>query len=216
MTISMYYADPDGNGVEIQVDAFNDWALSTKFASCFVGPNVTVELPSEFVDYETELVVVLGGTVHRATEDEARGAIAGYCVGQDYSERMVQRRGPAPQFNLGKSYPNFAPFGPAVVTADELGDPDALAIGAVLEGPTAADHGDRWTVQDGTTADLVFGVSRIISDLSQVVTLYPGDLIFPGTPAGVGMARSVYPKPGDVITSTIEGIGSLRNEFVAT
>ena len=194
----------------------DDLVVFTKFASSLAGPDVTVELPSAFVDYETELVVVLGDTVHRVDENQARAAVAGYCVGQDYSERVVQRRGPAPQFSLGKSYPNFAPFGPAVVTADELDDPDGLAIRAVLEGPSAADHGGSWTVQDGTTADLIFGVSRIISDLSQVVTLHPGDLIFTGTPAGVGMARGIYLKPGDVLTSTIDGIGSLRNTFVST
>lgn len=191
----------------------DDLVVFTKFASSLAGPDVAVELPSAFVDYETELVVVLGDTVHGVNEDQAQVAVAGYCVGQDYSERVVQRRGPAPQFSLGKSYPNFAPFGPAVVTADELVDPDKLAIRAVLEGPSAADHGGSWTVQDGTTADLIFGVSRIIADLSQVVTLRPGDLIFTGTPAGVGMARGIYLQPGDVLTSTIEGIGSLRNPF---
>ncbi|MDQ2739905.1 MAG: fumarylacetoacetate hydrolase family protein [Actinomycetota bacterium] len=191
-----------------------DLVVFTKFASCLAGPNVTVELPSEFVDYETELVVVIGGTAHRIGQDEAWSVVAGVCVGQDLSERVIQRRGPAPQFSLGKSYPNFAPYGPAVVTVDELDNPDALTIGAVLEGPSAADHGGSWTVQDGTTADLIFPVARIIADLSQVVTLSPGDLIFTGTPAGVGIARGIYLKPGDVLTSTIAGVGSLRNDFL--
>jgi 2-keto-4-pentenoate hydratase/2-oxohepta-3-ene-1,7-dioic acid hydratase in catechol pathway len=192
----------------------DDIVVFTKFASSLAGPNVTVDLPSDNVDWETELVVVIGTTAHRVDEAGARAAIAGYAVGQDYSERVVQRRGPAPQFSLGKSYPNFAPFGPAVVTLDEIGTPDSLAIGAVIEGPTAADHGGSWTVQDGNTADLIFPVARIISDLSQVVTLLPGDLIFTGTPAGVGMGRGVYLKAGDVVTSTIEGVGTIRNAFV--
>jgi 2,4-diketo-3-deoxy-L-fuconate hydrolase len=177
-----------------------DLVVFTKFASSLAGPNVTVELPSKFVDYETELVVIIGAAAHRVDQDQARAAVAGFCVGQDYSERVVQRRGPAPQFSLGKSYPNFSPFGPAVVTLDALQDPDALPIGAVLEGPTAAGQGGSWKVQDGNTADLIFPVARIIADLSQVVSLAPGDLIFTGTPAGVGMARGIYLQPGDVLT----------------
>lgn len=191
-----------------------DLVVFTKFASSLAGPHVTVELPSEFVDYETELVVIMGQTVHKVDEQQARAAIAGFSVGQDYSERNVQRRGPAPQFSLGKSYPNFTPFGPAVVTVDELADPDALPIAAVLEGPTASTEGGSWTVQNGNSSDLIFSVPRIVSDLSQVVTLRPGDVIFTGTPAGVGMARGIFLKPGDVLTSTIEGIGTLRNEFI--
>jgi 2,4-diketo-3-deoxy-L-fuconate hydrolase len=192
----------------------DDIVVFTKFASSLAGPNVTVELPSDKVDWETELVVVISRTTHRVNEAGARAAIAGYAIGQDYSERTVQSRGPAPQFSLGKSFPNFAPFGPAIVTLDELDNPDALAIGAVLEGPTGDAHGGSWIVQDGTTADLIFPVARIIADLSQVVTLRPGDVIFTGTPAGVGMARGVFLQAGDVLTSTIEGLGSIRNTFV--
>jgi 2,4-diketo-3-deoxy-L-fuconate hydrolase len=193
----------------------DDIVVFTKFASSLAGPNVAVVLPSDKVDWETELVVVIGNEAHEISESEARGVIAGYTIGQDYSERAVQSRGPAPQFSFGKSYPNFAPFGPAVVTPDELDNPDALSIGAVLEGPSAADHDGSWTIQDGTTADLIFSVTRIIADLSQVVTLRPGDLIFTGTPAGVGMAKGVFLKPGDVVTSAIQGLGSMRNELVA-
>jgi len=192
----------------------DDIVVFTKFASSLAGPNVTVELPSDKVDWETELVVVISRTTYKVDESGARAAIAGYAIGQDYSERAVQSRGPAPQFSLGKSFPNFAPFGPAVVTLDELDHPDALAIGAVLEGPTGDAHGGSWTVQDGTTADLIFPVARIIADLSQVLTLRPGDIIFTGTPAGVGMARGVFLQSGDVLTSTIEGLGSIRNNFV--
>jgi 2-keto-4-pentenoate hydratase/2-oxohepta-3-ene-1,7-dioic acid hydratase in catechol pathway len=193
----------------------DDIVVFTKFASSLAGPNVAVELPSDKVDWETELVVVIAHEAHEISESQARSVIAGYAIGQDYSERAVQGRGPAPQFSFGKSYPNFAPFGPAVVTLDELDNPDALRIGAVLSGPSAAGHDDPWTIQDGTTADLIFSVTRIIADLSQVVTLRPGDIIFTGTPAGVGMARGVFLKPGDVVTSTIQGLGSMRNELVA-
>ncbi|MTD57573.1 fumarylacetoacetate hydrolase family protein [Amycolatopsis pithecellobii] len=186
----------------------------TKFASSLAGPNVTVELPSESVDYETELVVVIGRETHQADLETAAAAIAGYSVGQDYSDRGVQLRGPAPQFSLGKSFPHFGPFGPAVVTGDELDDPGKLRITAVLAGPSAGEAGTR-TVQDGTTADLIFPVDRIISDLSQVVTLHPGDVIFTGTPAGVGQPRGLFLEPGDTLTSTIDGIGTMTNRFTS-
>ncbi|GAB3299574.1 fumarylacetoacetate hydrolase [Epidermidibacterium keratini] len=193
----------------------DDLVVFTKFASSLTGPNSEVALPSENVDWEVELVVVIGREAHRVSPEQAREAVAGYTIGQDLSERVVQTRGPAAQFSFGKSYPGFAPFGPAVVTADELANPDALAIKAVIEGPTAKAQGtDSWTVQDGTTADLIFPVDRIISDLSQVVTLYPGDIIFTGTPAGVGLGRGVYLQPGDTLISTIEGLGSMTNRLV--
>jgi 2-keto-4-pentenoate hydratase/2-oxohepta-3-ene-1,7-dioic acid hydratase in catechol pathway len=188
----------------------------TKFASCLAGPNVDVLLPAGEVDYETELVVTIGREVHGVDESEALEAVAGYSVGQDYSERTMQLRPPVPQFSLGKSYPNFGPFGPAIVTPDELSDPANLRVTAVLEGPGAEDHGDSgWRVQDGTTADMIFPVARIISDLSRVTTLYPGDVLFTGTPAGVGKAHGISLQPGNVLTSTIEGIGSIRNAFIA-
>jgi 2,4-didehydro-3-deoxy-L-rhamnonate hydrolase len=199
---------------EANLDHPEHLVVFTKFASALAGPNVTVELPSDKVDYETELVVVIGREIHRADPDAAGQAIAGYAVGQDYSERTVQLRGPVPQFSLGKSYPNFAPFGPAVVTEDELTDPGKLRISAVLAGPSAVDE-PSITLQDGTTADLLFPVERIVSDLSQVVTLYPGDVIFTGTPAGVGAPRGLFLKPGDVLTSTIEDVGSMTNRFVS-
>lgn len=188
----------------------------TKFPSCLAGPNASVELPEGGeVDYETELVVVIGRETFRIDEDQALESVAGYAVGQDYSERILQLRPPVPQFSLGKSYPNFGPFGPAVVTPDELDDPANLRVTAVLEGPNAEDKGpEGWRVQDGNTRDLIFPVARIIADLSQVTTLYPGDIIFTGTPAGVGKAHGIVLQPGNVLTSTIEGIGSIRNEFV--
>ena len=199
---------------EANLDHPEHLVVFTKFASALAGPNVTVELPSDQVDYETELVVVIGREVHRVGPEDAGKAIAGYAVGQDYSERAVQLRGPAPQFSLGKSYPNFAPFGPAVVTEDELDDPGKLRITAVLEGPSAGGE-KSVTLQEGTTADLIFPVERIVSDLSQVVTLHPGDVIFTGTPAGVGGPRGLFLKPGDVLTSTIEDVGTMTNRFVA-
>lgn len=187
----------------------------TKFRSSLAGPFAEVSLPSDKVDWETELVVAIGHETHQIDESAGWDAVAGLAVGQDLSERAVQTRGPAPQFSLGKSYPGFAPYGPAIVTPDEVPDRDALGIRARIEGPTAEGRADgAWTVQDGTTRDLIFPVARIIAELSQIVTLLPGDLIFTGTPAGVGMGRNVYLAPGDVLTSEIDGVGVLRNTFV--
>lgn len=183
----------------------------TKFASSLTLPNAAVELPSDDVDYETELVVVIGRGGHRIPEDEAWSHVAGIAVGQDYSERTVQRRPPVPQFSLGKSYPDFAPFGPDVVTPDEFPDRDSIRFSASLDRPGE----QTLTLQTGDSANLFFSVPVMIRDLSQVLTLFPGDLIFTGTPAGVGLSRDLMMRPGYRVTSTLDGFGSFTNEFVA-
>lgn len=211
--IGLNYRD---HAEEADLDIPENLVVFTKFQSSLAGPQADVPVAGETVDYEAELVVVVGSQIHDVDEDAAQEAIAGYAVGQDYSERTVQRRPPAPQFSLGKSFPNFGPFGPAVVTADELEDPANLSIRCVIEGPTGQAQGEngQWVAQDGTTADLIFPVARVLSDLSRAVTLYPGDIVFTGTPAGVGMPQGIYLQRGDVVTTTIEGIGSLRNVMV--
>ena len=180
----------------------------TKFQSSITGPNATVELPSGFTDWEVELVVAIGRAAHRVSEEAAYGHVAGFMVGQDLSERVVQLAGPVPQFSLGKSYPGFAPLGPALVTVDEIEHPDDLELGCRL--------GDE-VLQLGRTRDLMFSVPELISRLSAVCPLLPGDIIFTGTPSGVGNARDPkrFIPPGGVLTSHIEGIGELRNDFVA-
>jgi 2-keto-4-pentenoate hydratase/2-oxohepta-3-ene-1,7-dioic acid hydratase in catechol pathway len=117
-------------------------------------------------------------------------------------------RGPAPQFSLGKSFPAFGPIGPELVTVDEFDDPDDLQIACEVNGRP---------VQRARTSELIFSVPELVSRLSAIITLYPGDLIFTGTPAGVGHARTPpeYLRPGDELTSTIEGIGTLHNHCVA-
>ena len=179
----------------------------TKFQSSITGPNATVELPSRFTDWEVELVVAIGRAAHRVSEEAAYGHVAGFMVGQDLSERVVQLAGPVPQFSLGKSYPGFAPLGPALVTVDEIEHPDDLELGCRL--------GDE-VLQLGRTRDLMFSVPELISRLSAVCPLLPGDIIFTGTPSGVGNARDPkrFIPPGGVLTSHIEGIGELRNDFV--
>ncbi|WP_088318557.1 fumarylacetoacetate hydrolase family protein [Kineosporia sp. R_H_3] len=178
----------------------------TKFQSSLAGPDAVVELPSDGVDWEVELVVVIGREAHKVPAEKGWDFVAGLTVGQDLSWRAVQGRGPAPQFAIGKSYPGFSPIGPVVVTPDELADKDDLAISCALDGEV---------LQDGRTSDLIFGVAELVGRLSESLTLYPGDVIFTGTPKGVGMGRT--PKrflvPG-TLTSSIEGIGDLSVTLV--
>jgi 2-keto-4-pentenoate hydratase/2-oxohepta-3-ene-1,7-dioic acid hydratase in catechol pathway len=181
----------------------------TKFASALTGPDTTVTLPAGgHTDWEVELVVVVGRTAHRVAPSRAWDHVAGLTVGQDLSERVTQASGPAPQFSLGKSFPGFAPVGPWLVTADELSDRDGLVLGCRVNGET---------MQDGRTRDLLFPVAELVWKLSRIVTLYPGDLIFTGTPSGVGLGRTPqrFLAPGDRLDSWIEGIGTLHQTFVA-
>jgi 2-keto-4-pentenoate hydratase/2-oxohepta-3-ene-1,7-dioic acid hydratase in catechol pathway len=182
-------------------------AAFTKFPTCLAGPHADVTLPSPAVDWEVELVVVIGTRAYRVTEGNAWRHVAGLTVGQDLSERVVQWSAGG-QFSLGKSFPGFGPMGPALVTPDELHDPDDLEIGCRVNGDT---------VQKSRTSDMVFGVARLIAELSAVLPLLPGDVIFTGTPAGIGATRSParFLQPGDVLTSWIEGLGELRNRFAA-
>ncbi|MDT3445806.1 MULTISPECIES: fumarylacetoacetate hydrolase family protein [unclassified Pseudofrankia] len=180
----------------------------TKYVSCLTGPVGEIELVPGEVDWEAELVIVLGRGGHEVPLGQARDLVAGYTIGQDVSERVRQRSGPAPQFGLAKSHPGFGPIGPAVVTLDELADPDDLAIGSVLAGEK---------VQDGRTSRMIFPVDELVSRLSDVVTLFPGDLIFSGTPAGVGMGRTPtrFIQAGEELVTFIEGLGEMRHRFVA-
>lgn len=177
-----------------------------KYQSSLVGPNATVELPSDAIDWEVELVAVIGKQVHKATRDEGWAAIAGLTIGQDLSYRAVQLRPPAPQFSIGKSYPGFSPVGPVVVTPDEFANRDDLRIACALNGEV---------LQDGRTGDLIFDIPELVARLSHSLTLYPGDIIFTGTPAGVGHGRDPkrYLVPGTLVSS-VEGIGDLTITLV--
>lgn len=183
-------------------------AVFTKFATCLTGPYDTVQLPSDKVDWEVELVVVIGRRAWQVSEESAWSHVAGLTVGQDLSERAVQLVGPMPQFSLGKSYPGFGPIGPAIVTSDELADPDDLSLICAL---------DEELLQKGRTRDMVFSVSELIARLSAVCPLLPGDVIFTGTPPGVGMARTParYLTGDTTLVSAIDGIGELRNPLIA-
>ncbi len=180
----------------------------TKFRTSITGPTATVTLPSNTVDWEVELVVAIARGGADIAEAQAWSHVAGLMVGQDLSERVVQLAGPAPQFSLGKSYPGFAPLGPAVVTIDEVNDPDDLELGCNLDGEV---------LQQGRTRDMIFGVPELIGRISAVCPLLPGDIIFTGTPSGVGGSRTPprYLPPGATLTSHVTGVGELRNQFVA-
>lgn len=179
-----------------------------KFPSSVVGPDAEVVLPSDSVDFEAELVVVIGKGGHGIRRGDAWAHIAGLTLGQDLSERLVQWRGPSPQFCLGKSYPGFSPVGPVIVTADEFPDVDAIALGCTLNGQQ---------MQDGSTREMVFTIPELVEQLSAVATLLPGDLIFTGTPAGIGWTRDprVTLQPGDRLTTHADVIGELTTTFVS-
>ena len=181
-------------------------ATFTKFPASINGPFGDIEIPAPTTDWEVELVVVIGARSDRVAGADGWAHVAGLTVGQDISERTLQRAAGG-QFSLGKSYRGFAPIGPWVVTPDELADADDLALGCSLDGET---------VQDSRTGDLIFSVPRLVAELSAVLPLLPGDLIFTGTPAGVGAARTPprFLQPGQVLESWIEGIGTIRNRLV--
>ncbi|MEN0134646.1 MAG: fumarylacetoacetate hydrolase family protein [Rhodococcus sp. (in: high G+C Gram-positive bacteria)] len=181
----------------------------TKYVSSFSGPDSEVSIPAGGnVDWEVELVVVIGREASRVAVADAWSHVAGLTVGQDISERISQLRGPAAQFGLGKSFAGFSPQGPWLVTPDEFADPDDLELGCAIGGAE---------VQKSRTSDLIFPVPSVIAALSDTVTLYPGDVIFTGTPAGVGVGQKPprFLQPGEQLTSWIDGIGELHQTFVS-
>ncbi|WP_113699231.1 fumarylacetoacetate hydrolase family protein [Nonomuraea lactucae] len=182
-------------------------AVFTKFLGSFAGPAGDLALAGETVDWEAELVVVIGKPTRNVAVEDAWSHVAGLTVGQDFSERTFQLAGPVPQFSLGKSFVGFSPQGPWLVTPDEVPDPDRLHISCTVNGET---------VQSSSTKQLIFPVSTLISHLSSVLELSPGDVIFTGTPSGVGGARKPpwFLKEGDVVETSIEGIGTMRHVCV--
>jgi 2-keto-4-pentenoate hydratase/2-oxohepta-3-ene-1,7-dioic acid hydratase in catechol pathway len=177
----------------------------TKWPTCIVGPSHTVQLPVD-TDWEIELVVAISRHARRISAADAMSYVAGYTVGQDLSDRVLQRKGPAPQWSLGKSRFGYGPTGPWLVTLDEFDNAHDLAIHSALAGET---------LQSSRTSMLIFDIPTLIEYISDVCPLLPGDLIFTGTPEGVGYARKPprFLHPGDVLTSTIEGIGDLVTHF---
>lgn len=181
----------------------------TKFVSALTGPDTQVVLPGGGnTDWEVELVAIIGKEAANVPAADAWNHVAGLAIGQDLSERVSQLRGPAPQFGLGKSFPGFAPVGPWLVTPDEFANPDDLELGCSLDGEE---------LQKGRTSELIFSIPALIQGLSETVTLLPGDIIFTGTPSGVGVGRTPqrFIQPGETLVSRIEGIGEITQTFVS-
>jgi len=181
-------------------------ATFTKFASSLSGPFDDIPIVGSSVDWEVELVAIVGQQADNVSVDDAWSYVAGLTVGQDISDRKLQMAA-GRQFSLGKSRRGFGPMGPFIVTPDEFENPDDLALGCSVDGEV---------VQDARSSDLIFDIPTLIAELSSVLTLYPGDVIFTGTPSGVGMActppRALA--PGNVLETWIEGIGTMRNACV--
>jgi 2-keto-4-pentenoate hydratase/2-oxohepta-3-ene-1,7-dioic acid hydratase in catechol pathway len=205
--IGLNYADhaaESGQPIPAEPVVFN------KFPTALTGPDQPIRLPSvsSEVDYEAELVVVIGHEGKSIPESAALDYVAGYTCGHDVSARDWQLRKPGGQWLLGKTFDSFAPIGPCLVTADEVPDPGHLDIALRRNGET---------LQDSNTHQLIFTIPQLVAYISQVATLKPGDLIFTGTPPGVGAARKppVFLQPGDVVEVEIEKLGILRNSVVA-
>ena len=192
------------HAAEMEVQLPDEPLTFMKATSALTGPFDQIIQPrnGQKLDYEAELVVVIGRQAQYISEEDVFDYIAGYTVGHDVSERAFQRERGG-QFTKGKSADTFAPVGPYLVSTDQVEDIQALSIWSEVNGEMR---------QQGSTADMVFGVREIISHLSQFMTLYPGDIIFTGTPAGVGdgMDPPQYLKPGDIVRIGVEGLGEQR------
>ena len=197
--IGLNYAEHAG---EANMDLPESPLVFTKFPSCLAGATDNVELNSDFADYEAELVVVIGTAGRSISPNNAWNHVMGLTVGQDISDRALQFAAKPPHFDLGKSRDTYGPCGPAVVSTDLIADPSNLRI-------TCDINGERR--QSGNTGQLIFDVPTLISYLSEILTLEVGDLIFTGTPEGIGASNGDFLAAGDVIETSIEGLGKLRN-----
>ncbi|MFN3911949.1 fumarylacetoacetate hydrolase family protein [Hyphomonas sp.] len=198
--IGLNYAD---HIAESHMDTPPHQVWFTKAQTSVNGPFDPVEVPAfaPFVDYEVELVAVIGKAGRRISAETAASHVFGYCVGNDVTERMWQHR--TPQWSLGKSFDTHAPIGPWITTADEVADPHALGLRCLVNGSLR---------QTSNTGHLVFNIWQQIEHLSQAMTLEPGDLIFTGTPGGIGAAMDPkqFLKPGDVVRCEIDGLGAIE------
>lgn len=184
----------------------------TKFPSCITGPVTTVALPPGNVDWEIEVVAVIGTGGYRIPRSEAWDAVAGLTCGQDLSERLTQSQGRPAQFSLGKSFPGFGPIGPVAVTPDSFADRDDIGFESRLVTGAATE-----TLQSGRTKEMIFPIDDLVARISAICPLLPGDLIFTGTPGGVGNRRTPqrFLRPGETLISRLDGAGELRQTFVA-
>lgn len=204
--IGLNYRD---HAVETGAEIPSEPVMFMKATTAVCGPEDDLILPpgSAHTDWEVELAVVIGRHGRHLSEAEAAAVVFGYTVMVDYSERVWQKERGG-QWTKGKSYDRFAPLGPWLVTADEVPDPQALRLSLRVNGEV---------MQNGTTADMIFPVLRLVSAVSEFMTLEPGDVISTGTPAGVGMGMRPprYLRPGDLVEAEVEAIGRQRQRVVA-
>ena len=179
--------------------------IFTKHSTCISGPKSDICLKSEMVDYEAELVFVIGKGGKDISKEDAWQHVAGLCVGQDISDRPVQFHATPPQFNLGKSFDTFGPIGPYLVSTDLFDNKESLKLQCWVNDELR---------QETLTNDLIFDIPYLISYISEFITLNTGDVIFTGTPEGVGATQGKFLKDGDILKTSIEGIGTLENKCV--
>ena len=179
--------------------------IFTKHSTCISGPKSDICMKSDMVDYEAELVFVIGKGGKDISKEDAWQHVAGLCVGQDISDRPVQFHPTPPQFNLGKSFDTFGPIGPYLVSTDLFDNKESLKLQCWVNDELR---------QETLTNDLIFDIPYLISYISEFITLNTGDVIFTGTPEGVGATQGKFLKDGDILKTTIEGIGTLENKCV--
>jgi 2,4-diketo-3-deoxy-L-fuconate hydrolase len=202
--IGVNYAD---HGAEADIAIPEVPLVFTKLSTAITGPYGAIPLSSETVDWEVEIVVVIGRTARHVASGEGWEYVAGVTAGQDLSDREIQWRPQGtPQFGLGKSLLGFAPIGPVLITPDEYADPNDIELACRLNGEE---------VQRSSSAQMLVPVPEIISYLSGILTLHPGDVIFTGTPSGIGMTRQPprYLKAGDRLESFVARAGSMSHTF---
>ena len=177
----------------------------TKFPSSICGPTDAVIMRSDECDYEGELLVVIGKDGKDIPNEEAWSYVLGLSIGQDFSDRGIQYKDQPAQFNLGKSFDTFGPTGPYLVSTDSFTDPNDLQIVTTVNGEVR---------QNDRTSNMIFDIPTLISYISSITSLAAGDIIFSGTPEGVGFRNGSFLKDGDIVETTIEGIGTMRNKCV--
>ena len=207
VAVGLNYAD---HAAESGMAIPKEPVLFNKARTCIVGPYDDIVIPkgSQRTDWEVELGVVIGARASYVSEKDALEHVAGYCVVNDVSERDYQKRRGGGQWTKGKGCPTFGPIGPWLVTADEIADPQKLSMWLDV-------NGER--MQSGSTATMIFGVAKLVSDISQYMILEPGDVITTGTPPGVGDGKKPprYLKAGDTMSLGIDGLGQQAQRVVA-
>lgn len=193
------------HAAESNMEVPDNPVVFAKFSSCICAPNSNIELRSDRVDYEGEIVVIIGTPGKDISQADAWNHVFAITAGQDVSDRPVQMASKPPHFDLGKSFDTFGPIGPVAVSPDVLPDRDKIAIKCLVNGEER---------QNDTSANLIFGIPFLIEYLSHITTLNTGDVIFTGTPAGVGAAQKKLLRDGDVVTTIVDGVGTMTNKCV--